>query len=336
MAKHVLNRRQFLSLSSYGMFSLILSSCRAFKTIDFATAEHTHPETSAGWEKYEYNPVLGGDLGVCFDVSVLRENGVYRMWFSWRSKLSIALVESSDGIHWNQPVIVLEPTIDSNWENNVNRPYVLKREDGYHMWYTGQTKNSSSIGYATSPDGINWQRKSTEPALISELKWEGTAVMCPSVLYDESTQQFRMWYSAGEIYEPNAIGYATSENGLEWQKYSDNPIFKPGIMDWEKDRVTGCQVFQDKDWYYMAYIGFQNVNNAQIGLARSQDGILNWQRHQDNPIILRGMAGTWDADSAYKPFTIYDGQKWLLWYNGRKGSVEQIGLTIHQGQDLGF
>ena len=56
-------------------------------------------ETSAGWRKYEQNPVLGGKLGTCFDVSVLKEGDKYRMWFSWRPKKSIALVESRDGIH---------------------------------------------------------------------------------------------------------------------------------------------------------------------------------------------------------------------------------------------
>jgi hypothetical protein len=26
----------------------------------------------------------------------------------------------------------------------------------------------------------------------------------------------------------------------------------------------------------------------------------------------------------------------MLWYNGRRGTVEQIGLAIHQGDDLHF
>ena len=39
---------------------------------------------SAGWRKYEANPVLGGNLGTCFDVTLLQDNDVYRMWFSWR------------------------------------------------------------------------------------------------------------------------------------------------------------------------------------------------------------------------------------------------------------
>jgi len=62
---------------------------------------------AAGWRKYEGNPVLGGGLGTCFDVALLRDDGMYRMWFSWRPKESVALVESPDGIHWNEPQIVL-------------------------------------------------------------------------------------------------------------------------------------------------------------------------------------------------------------------------------------
>ena len=39
-------------------------------------------ETTAGWVRHPQNPVLGGDLGTCFDVSVLKEGGTYRMWHS--------------------------------------------------------------------------------------------------------------------------------------------------------------------------------------------------------------------------------------------------------------
>jgi len=43
-------------------------------------------ETGAGWVKYEGNPVLGGEYGTCFDISVLHDLGIYRMWVSWRPK----------------------------------------------------------------------------------------------------------------------------------------------------------------------------------------------------------------------------------------------------------
>ena len=83
------------------------------------------------------------------------------------------------------------------------------------------------------------------------------------------------------------------------------------------------------------YIGFRDRDHAQIGLARSRDGITGWERHPANPILRPG-AGKWDADAVYKPFAVRDGTRWLLWYNGRRGGVEQIGVAIHDGEDLGF
>jgi predicted GH43/DUF377 family glycosyl hydrolase len=293
-------------------------------------------ETTAGCVKYSKNPVLGGDLGTCFDISVLKEGDIYRMWFSWRPKKSIALVESKDGIEWTKPVIVLGPNDKTDWENDLNRPVVIKNGDRYQMWYTGQARGKSWLGYATSKEGKAWKRESDKPVLAAEQPWEKVAVMCPHVLYDDKAKLYRLWYSGGEQGEPNAIGYATSEDGLKWAKHKNNPIFSPDPKSaWEKDRVTGCQVVRQGDWYLMFYIGFRDRDHAQIGIARSKDGITEWQRHPANPIIRPGV-DKWDHDAAYKPYAIYDGKKWLLWYNGRKDGVEQIGLAIHEGEDLGF
>ena len=79
-------------------------------------------EAGGGWVKYTKNPVLGGPLGTCFDVSVLRDGGKYRMWFSWRPRRSIALVESKDGLAWGDPFVALGPHKASGWEDEVNRP----------------------------------------------------------------------------------------------------------------------------------------------------------------------------------------------------------------------
>jgi predicted GH43/DUF377 family glycosyl hydrolase len=293
-------------------------------------------ETTAGWVKHPQNPVLGGDLGTCFDISVLKEGDTYRMWFSWRPKKSIALVESKNGVEWSKPVVVLGPTHKTDWENDLNRPVVLKKGDVYQMWYTGQARGRSWIGYATSPDGKTWQRMSDKPVLSAQEPWEKVAVMCPHVIYDDQARHFRMWYSGGEQYEPNAIGYATSTDGVKWTRHEKNPIFRPEPNNaWEQDRVTACQVARSGEWFLMFYIGFLDENKAQIGVARSRDGITGWQRHPANPIIRPGI-DKWDHDAVYKPFAIFDGDRWLLWYNGRKGGVEQIGLASHEGEELGF
>lgn len=286
---------------------------------------------TSGWTKYPASPVLGGDLGTCFDICLLKEADLYRMWFSWRPKKGVAVTESGDGIHWSAPQIVLGPA-DTGWEDEVNRPVVIHHEGQYHMWYTGQGNGRSSIGYALSPDAVNWQRQCPKPFLVADQPWEQVAVMCPHVLYDEQAGLFRMWYSGGEQYEPDAIGYATSRDGLHWDKQPE-PVFSADSGHvWEQHKVTACQVVQHDGWHLMFYVGFEDVHQARIGVARSRDGVTDWQRHPDNPIIVP-TPGQWDTDACYKPFAVVDGNRWLLWYNGRREHVEQIGLAIHDGLD---
>ncbi len=329
-----LTRRDFLKFSSVSLMGLISGACTPLRTAP-GTATPDASETGAGWVKSEFNPVLGGDLGTCFDMSVLKEGQVYRMWFSWRPKDSIALVESPDGIHWNEPLIVLPPG-PTDWEKSVNRPSVIKVSDTYHMWYTGQTAKRSWIGYATSQDGKTWNRGNGNPVLSPDEAWEGKAVMCPDVMVDPASQTFRMWYSGGAQAEPFAIGYATSPDGVSWTKHAGNPIFKPQPdSPWEQERVAANHVVQYNGWHIMFYIGFSDIYTAQIGMARSRDGITGWQRHPENPIIRRGRTG-WDMDAVYKPYSLQEADRWLLWYNGRTGTTEQIGLASHAGLDLGF
>jgi predicted GH43/DUF377 family glycosyl hydrolase len=321
------SRRVFISNS------LAAAAALRFGPACFAGAKGP---ASSVWEKNPDQPVLGGSLGTCFDVCILRQGKTLKMWFSWRPKKSIALTESQDGITWSVPTIVLSGVDASDWEEDVNRPIVVRRKDEYHMWYTGQAKGRSSIGYARSSDGLKWLRIQKQPVLTPSEKWEGVALMVPHVIWESSAHHWRMWYSGGEQYEPNAIGVATSADGMNWQKYASNPVLVSNPSQaWEKDRVTAAQVIQHNGFYYAFYIGFRDIDHAQIGLARSRDGLTNWVRHSANPIISPTPGG-WDADACYKPFALQIDDDWFLWYNGRSKNVEQIGRAIQRGRTLNF
>jgi hypothetical protein len=138
---------------SHSLIALVFLGFRLGTNAQARAQGPSTTETTAGWVKSPRNPVLGGDLGTCFDVSVLKEGETYRMWFSWRPRKSIALVESKDGIGWSRPVIALGPNGKTDWEADVNRPVVLRHGSLYRMWYTGQARGRSWIGHATSEDG---------------------------------------------------------------------------------------------------------------------------------------------------------------------------------------
>ena len=308
--------------------------------------------TAGGWKKYEGNPVFGGEYATVFDVSVLREPDgegrmIFRMWFSWRREQTIGYTESEDGIHWNEPVSVLKPLPGSDWEaDEVNRPTVLHHEGKYMMWYTGQMgpgteEGRSAIGLAESSDGITWIRR-REPVLKPEGGWEEQAALCPTVLYDEDDKLFKMWYAAGNNYEPDAIGYACSKDGIQWEKPCAEPVLAPDPSNpWESYKLVAPFAVKEDGWFYLFYVGHLLMERAQIGMARSSDGISGWEKHPENPLISPDEGSEWDNMSAFKPSVCKVGDTWMLWYNGaycdeEEWMKEQIGLAVLKRNEPGF
>ena len=87
---------------------------------------------------------------------------------------------------------------------------------------------------------------------------------------DEKAGLYKMWYSGGKQYETDAIGYATSWEGLAWQKYAQDPVFRNNpAHSWGHAKVTACKVIKEKeDEYLILYIGFSLWIMRRLG---SQD-----------------------------------------------------------------
>lgn len=291
------------------------------------------------WVKYP-NPVFGGGpLGTCFDATLMHSeanNSKYLMYFSWRQKRTIGLTSSMDGIEWSPPVLVTGLT-EPNSVLDINRQFVLQvAPHHYKMWFSIQEGDQKSLlYYAQSHDGVHWVQH-PEPVLEPIFEWEQQNILCAHVIFVKKLNLYRLWYSAGNIWEPDAIGYATSYDGIHWNRTSKEPIFLKGaIGEWDQSRVTCPNIVHRHGHHYMFYIGFRDMHVAAIGIARSKDGVSGWQRHAFNPIVYPE-AGHWDGTSVYKPYTLFNGTHWNLWYNGRQGGLEQIGMASYLGEDFGF
>ena len=303
--------------------------------------------TRGGWRKDAGNPFLRwSEHGTCFDPTILTDeapHAKYRLYFSWRPQNAIAVVESGDAKNWSRPRIVLGSVPRGGFaEHEINRQIVLKHNGVYHMWYSGQGPDRKQPGHArifhaVSPDGYEWKRDGG-CALEGSGEWEKLGVMCPHVIRDEEKGCFAMWYSGmrdgGSMYEPDAIGYAESADGVTWRKPFPDPVFRASdIPGGDIMKVTACQVLKSGGRYVMFYIGFLDHDRATIRLARSKSGVGGWEEFPHNPIIAAD-PGSWDGDSCYKPSACFDGTRWMLWYNGRRGGPEQLGLAVRESADL--
>jgi len=314
-----------------------------------------------GWYKYENNPIVGPEGGFTFDPCIVKLDDRFRLYISLivpgEDFTSIAFCESEDGMTgWSDFNVVMKPRKDVLYEDDINRNFVLYEGGLFKMWYTAQSnggyipadfadkyanstvegKWKSCICYATSEDGVKWDVMD-EPVMQADQPWEMNSVVGPYVYHDKEANKYKMWYSGGGWAEPDAIGYAESDDGICWTRPFDKPVLLPNpANNFEAKRLAGPEIVKQDGWYYMFYIGFEEVFNAHICLARSKNGIGDWEHCANNPIIRGGLPESFDYGNTYKASLYYDeGQdRWLLYYNGSNNAVERIGIAIHPGRGL--
>jgi hypothetical protein len=228
--------------------------------------------TPDGWEKEVIDP------------SIIYDNGVYKMWYvssntdHWTSgsdRFRIRYATSNDGINWTlTPGWVMYGTSGSWDEGGINRGMtVLKIGGTYHMWYAGTNTNDLAvnpywrIGYATSPDGINWTKQNNgNPVIEPTQPWEGNNVSGPNVIYENGI--YKMWYEKRNGDAPtNELIYATSIDGINWNKPADmNPALTSSHSGFDSQSVLTPYVMHDGSIYKLWY-GGNDGQNTSIGYA---------------------------------------------------------------------
>ena len=191
-----------------------------------------------------------------------------------------------------------------------------------------------SIGYATSTNGIDWD-KHPDPVLEGDAgTWNENGVVNPMVYYDGAI--YHMWFGgwAGDsgIYDHTLIGYATSSNGIEWDKYPD-PVLGLGPQDSFYDTwVIPGKVLSDEDTLQMWFTGWDGTNTSpfcyfRIGHATSTDGI-DWTVQNDRePVLDVGGPGAWDKYHVRDPSVLIIEDQYMMWYYGNGSNERNIGLA---------
>jgi predicted GH43/DUF377 family glycosyl hydrolase len=278
------------------------------------------------WEKHQGNPVFpSGPAGswyrhvfqpcVIYNADSLR----YEMWFGsgyyWDRPYQIGFATSIDGIFWNVrtegPVLTPSP---GSWDSfTVEWPWVIRENGEYKMWYSGGPLLPGSTGYATSPDGIEWTKHPDPVFEAGTADWEAYAVVACNISRDNGN--FKMWYTGVSTDVLFCVGYATSTDGISWQRDTiNNPVLEPGDPGQWDNSVYAPRILFIDDIYYMWYSGNNGVVR-QIGLATSTDGISNWAKYAANP-VLSPTPGQWDSRHIEGGSVLLVNDTLFYWYNG--------------------
>jgi hypothetical protein len=203
----------------------------------------------------DYDPVLVGrrwmegdvidpdDLGSTFDSVavfapfVLRENGVYRMWYAgWNGDSvdsgggkdrmvhqRIGLATSKDGRTWVKQraasnagaVLGLGPANGPDAEG-VGRPWVRRDRGGYRMWYEAADGRTARVLTATSRDGLTWERVGVALDAGPAEAPDARGASRPLVI--ERRGRLELWYQGLARDGQRHLLRAASRDGVHWTR----------------------------------------------------------------------------------------------------------------------
>jgi predicted GH43/DUF377 family glycosyl hydrolase len=130
--------------------------------------------------------------------------------------------------------------------------------------------------------------------------WDRTIRERGFILYEDGI--YKLWYTGYKKLDSDSksLGYATSDDGIHWKRYTGNPVFNE---KWTEDMF----VLKDQNKYYMYAEGMNDVAH----LLTSGDGI-KWEEQGD--LKIRKVNGDTIPGPYGTPNVIIENGQWYLFY----------------------
>ena len=245
------------------------------------------------WTKYPNNPLLDvGPPGTWDERALIYpcvlgpdSVGGYKMWFygfdgtfglPQRIGYATAVNESTWTKYANNPVLTVGQS--GSWDGvHVGYPRVMFEDGLYKMWYSGST--FQSVGYATSPDGINWTKWPENPVFSGGPigSWDAVRVHAGDVIPRGGVYWMWYWGFDGSNFR---TGLAVSPKGMTLSISSGQPMI--GDTVWvtaEVDSPAGLSFSAE----------IRKPEGNIVGTAELHDGGLNGDSVANDGIFV----GNW-------------------------------------------
>lgn len=245
---------------------------------------------------------------------------------NWPARTGASYHTSDDGITWTQVSegqVFETESVEFAGIAALASSLIVEEDDTWVLYFYAWNGNpgradAGTIGRAMADDPLGPWTVDAEPILLNggDGAWDESQVSAPSVIRTEDG--YVMYFSGVDMSGRQAIGMATSEDGINWTKYDDptttdapyaesDPIMI-AELDWEGRSIHQSHVMTTDGGYTMIYRATGGGNNMmRLGVATSADG-LSWER-QDSPIFapynVEGGVNFWFHNAVYHDGTFY-------------------------------
>lgn len=224
---------------------------------------------------------------------------------------------ANNAFYWKKYSVtpVLPPGAAGKWDSSAVYPQTIVWDSSakvYRMWYIGSGVGLPALGYASSPDGINWTRN-PNPVISAgpSGNWDSQGIYQAAVIYDPDQKVYKAWYSSKTPYTGLNIGYAVSYDGVSWNKDA-SPVLLAGPTAYDFGGLQPSTVIKEAGQYELWYEAINNQNQRSLAYAVSLDGI-HWAKASKSNITING--AVYNADGPGAPMVVHVGSYYLLWYH---------------------
>ena len=237
------------------------------------------------WEADENNPVItagedGSIDGMHAYMPIVEYDGsTYHMYYidmNASGNEDPGYATSVDGVNWtkNPDKLVYKSKNGDPYSKSIKQGDVFYDGEKFHMW-TNMRNGYTSVGYANSDDGFTWVVQDSI-VMNSSYDWYYPRTQVATVIELEHPDipekyRYHMWYSGGGLFDWD-IGYAWSDDGLNWTRYGEEPVLARGTGDeWDASSVSFPTILfdEDEDIFKMWYGGAFTGTSGAIGYAEA-------------------------------------------------------------------
>ena len=193
--------------------------------------------------------------GLCAPGAIVRNDTIHLFYQTYGGGRTDAVCHawSTDGLTFVRDLTnpIFRPTGEWNCGRAIDAE-VVAFKGKYFLYFATRDPQFERqlLGVATAPIGTDFRRSDwtlakNAPILQPELSWEGKC--CEGATVIEHKRKLYMFYAADYNNCPQQIGLAVSKDGINWQRFSDEPFLKNGLPgDWNESESGHPCVYRDK------------------------------------------------------------------------------------------
>ena len=221
---------------------------------------------------------------ICAPGAIIRNDTLHIFYQSYGNfgTEAICHATSVDGIHFEHDPSNPVFSVSGDWTcGRAIDAEVVDFNGKYYMYFATRDPEKKiqfqGVAAANRNSGLHrgdWTLQVDTTILYPSLPWEGECIEGATTLVRNG--KLYMFYAGAYNRSPQMIGVATSEDGLSWQRLSDEPFLRNGEPgSWNEEESGHPDIFQDDNG--RTWLFYQGYNKADKSWEISKVEVF-WKR----------------------------------------------------------